>query len=104
MKLSTRILSLVLIVCMAIPMLLVNVSADKATEFEPVSYDLFCDELKDLTYGTKGTAALKKAKDRLNELYASGKLNAIPYAVSSSSTAYTGFVIWVILQFSVALV
>lgn len=88
MKLQKRILSLLLVACMAIPMLLISVSADETTKIEPVSYDLFCDELKGLNYGTKGTVALKKAKDLLNDLYASGTLKAIPYAVSSSSSAY----------------
>jgi len=88
MKLQKRILSLLLILCMAIPMCLITVSADEAAKVEPASYDLFCDAFKDLTYDTSGRSKFNKATELVNSLYANGTLKAIPYAFSSASSAF----------------
>lgn len=85
MNIKRRVLALVVMLCMLIPLCLVQVSADKT---EPVAYDFFCDELKDLTYDAKGGASFNKYKNDLNSLYANGTVNAVPYAVSSKSAPF----------------
>jgi hypothetical protein len=84
-----RYLIMMLVLCLVLPMCLVTIHADAA---EPVSYKLFCDEMKSLDgYATRGNVSLKKHQATLDALYASKALNVVPYAYSGSATPYINY-------------
>lgn len=84
-----RYLIMMLVLCLVLPMCLVTIHADAA---EPVSYKLFCDEMKSLDgYATRGNVALKKHQATLDALYASKALNVVPYAYNGSATPYINY-------------
>jgi len=80
MNMKGRVLALLMMLCMVIPMCLVQVSADAAAPAtaERVTYQLFHDDLKELTYDTQARTKVANYTKRLESLYDSGAMNAIP--------------------------
>ena len=86
MNTKKRILALALVLCMVIPMCLIQVSAAEAKT--GANYDFFHESLKDQNYDAKGGISFGKYGSLLQELYNQGQMQAIPLYVKSKSSAY----------------
>ena len=78
MKLYKRLLAVMLVLCMTLPMTLLNVAAE--VQIDNTGYTIFHESLKDIPFNDDGHVTLSAFQDRLDALYTNGVLKMVPYA------------------------